>query len=208
MSEYHSLVRRDALRICPPGQVEKVLEVGCGTGETLAHMKQTGLAKHVTGVEREPSCAESANPILDEYLTMDAEEFYPQEEYGAILLLDVLEHLVDPFAMLKRFAASLAPGGYMLVSIPNIRNLGILKDLIFRGEWEYRDFGILDRTHLRFFTHDSFLRAATLAVPDLRLQEYASNDESHPAPWKWLLALPHFRELGVCQHLFRFTRAI
>lgn len=205
MADYHSLVRKDVLRICPSGLADKVLEIGCGTGETLAYMKQMGLAKHVTGVERSPTCVGRVNPALDVFLHMDAELFEPTERYNGILLFDVLEHLVEPFELLKRLAPCLEPNGYILISIPNIRNLGILKSLILGGEWEYQNSGILDRTHLRFFTYASFLRSVASAIPELQLEEYASNDEIHPRIWSWLLALPKFKELGVCQHLFRFS---
>lgn len=205
MTDYHSLIRKDVLRICPPGLAKKVLEIGCGTGETLAYMKRMGLAKHVTGIERSSACVGRVNPDVDAFLHMDAEQFEPNEQYSGILLLDVLEHLVEPFVLLKRLVSCLAPNGYILISIPNIRNLGILKSLIFHGEWEYQDSGILDRTHLRFFTYASFLRTVTTVIPELQLDEYASNDELHSCFWSCVLALPKFKELGVCQHLFRFS---
>lgn len=206
MSGYHSLTRTDALRILPPGRAEKVLEVGCGTGETLAYMKRNGLARHVTGIEREPACAAQVNPQVDIYYTADAETFFFHEKYDGVLLLDVLEHLVEPFALLKKLAFCLNPGGWLLVSIPNIRNLYILKDLIFKGKWEYTESGILDKGHLRFFTHASFSRAATHTVPKLHLERYASNDMRISPPWSWLVSfLPSFKELGVCQHLYLFS---
>lgn len=194
MSGYHSLIR-------------KVQEVGCGTGETLAYMKQNGLARHVTGLEREPVCTDRANPIVDIYHTADAETYNFQKKYDGTLALDVLEHLVEPFTLLKKLALCVNPGGYILVSIPNIRNVYILKALIFKGEWEYAEIGILDKGHLRFFTHASFLRAATRAVPNLCLERYASNDERLSRPWNWLVTCLPFRELGVCQHLFLFSIA-
>lgn len=133
MTDYHSLIRKDVLRICPPGLAKKVLEVGCGTGETLAYMKRMGFAKHVTGIERSSACVGRVNPDVDAFLHMDAEQFEPNEQYSGILLLDVLEHLVEPFVLLKRLVSCLAPNGYILISIPNYRNLGILKSLIFHG---------------------------------------------------------------------------
>lgn len=206
MDDYYSLIRKDVLRICPPGLAEKVLEIGCGTGETLAYMKKIGLATLVTGIERTSECVKRVNSAVDTFLHMDAELFESREQYNGILLLDVLEHLVEPFVLLKKLVSCLAPNGYILISIPNIRNLGILKSLIFRGEWEYQNSGILDRTHLRFFTYSSFLRSVTAVTPELRLDEYASNDEVYSGCWSWFIALPKFKELGVCQHLFRFSQ--
>jgi hypothetical protein len=68
-----------------------------------------------------------------------------------ILLLDVLEHLPDPVAVLKRFVAQLGEAGTVIVSLPNVAHLSVALPLLLRGQFTYRDAGILDRTHLRFF---------------------------------------------------------
>jgi hypothetical protein len=72
-----------------------------------------------------------------------------------ILAADVIEHLVDPWRTLERMLPSLRPGGYVVTSTPNVRYWRVLYDLGVRGRWEYQDSGILDRTHLRFFTRRS-----------------------------------------------------
>lgn len=123
--EYHSLVRKDALRIFPQGQFNQVLEVGCGTGATLGYMKQQGMANHTTGIEFEGECAQHKNPEVDTYLTGNAEEYDFSCRYDAVLLLDVLEHLKEPFVLLQKLANCLNPNGYILISIPNIRNFNV-----------------------------------------------------------------------------------
>jgi 2-polyprenyl-3-methyl-5-hydroxy-6-metoxy-1,4-benzoquinol methylase len=73
----------------------------------------------------------------------------------------VLEHMVDPWTMVKRLTALLAPGGRLIVSVPNVRNYRFIIGLITRGDFRYRDFGLLDRTHLRFFVKDTAAELAT-----------------------------------------------
>jgi len=80
---------------------------------------------------------------------------FEKEYFDCILYGDVLEHLVNPWWVLKDHQAVLKKGGAIICSIPNVRNYRILRNLIFRGKWEYTDDGILDRSHLRFFTLDS-----------------------------------------------------
>jgi SAM-dependent methyltransferase len=138
--------------------VGKVLELGCGTGNTIAELKRQGLAEWVGGIELESIAAAQIPEDVDqvwignfENMTLDP----PPHDIDLILCLDVLEHLVDPWSTIKRLHHFLAPGGAIIASIPNIRNKDILRSLILRGEWKYQDWGILDRTHLRFFTKDS-----------------------------------------------------
>jgi 2-polyprenyl-3-methyl-5-hydroxy-6-metoxy-1,4-benzoquinol methylase len=88
-----------------------------------------------------------------------------------VLCLDVLEHLVDPWTTAARLAKLLKPRGVLIASIPNVRHFRVVLPLLFRGRWEYGEFGLMDRTHLRFFTEQSarqLLRQAGLRVDDVR----------------------------------------
>ena len=67
----------------------------------------------------------------------------------------MLEHVVDPWTMLDRAQEFLAPGGRIVASIPNVQHYSVVRNLVLRGRWDYADFGVLDRTHLRFFTRSS-----------------------------------------------------
>ena len=69
-----------------------------------------------------------------------------------ILCLDVLEHLVDPWMTVRKLHAFMKPGGVMITSLPNVRNLKVIVPLILFGDWKYTKEGLLDKTHLRFFT--------------------------------------------------------
>ncbi len=85
---------------------------------------------------------------------------YPEDmpedvKVDCIVFNDVLEHTVDPWSVLRETKRHLNVGGCVVASIPNVRYLPVLIDLIFRSRWEYVDEGVLDRTHLRFFTRST-----------------------------------------------------
>lgn len=139
-----------------------VLEIGCSEGHTLEWLKRSGRAAWAAGVE--PYAELRATPgSIDRFFRLDIEEALPDLQPASvdlILCLDVLEHLVDPWRTLRRLDAFLKPGGMWIISVPNIRNYHILLDLAFKGRFNYSDDGILDRTHLRFFTRSSAIQLA------------------------------------------------
>ncbi len=139
-----------------------VLEIGCSEGHTLEWLKKSGRFAWAAGVE--PYAELRATPgTVDRFFKLDIEEALPDLQAASvdlILCLDVLEHLVDPWKTLRRLDALLKPGGMWIISVPNIRNYHILSDLAFRGRFNYADDGILDRTHLRFFTRSSAIQLA------------------------------------------------
>lgn len=83
--------------------------------------------------------------------------------FDYIICADILEHLSDPWVILNKIHKWLKDDGKIIVTLPNIRNYRILKDLVFLGKWEYKESGILDKTHLRFFTKSSFSKALSRA---------------------------------------------
>lgn len=138
-----------------PAETRHLLSIGCASGRTEALLKeQLGLAE-VVGVEFEPTIAEQARAVLDAVHIGDIEALdlpYPPGHFDAILCLDVLEHLRDPWKVLAgKLRPLLAPGGVIVVSVPNVRYWMVLWQL-FWGRWEYARRGILDIGHLRFFT--------------------------------------------------------
>lgn len=137
----------------------RVLEVGCGSGATLAWLKATGRCESTTGIELFEGAAQQARTCVDNVYCGPAErmllELPEGEQFDLVLCLDVLEHMVDPWEFLSALQPYLRPGGQLIVSVPNVRFIGVLGPLMFRGEWRYRDAGVLDRTHLRFFTRSS-----------------------------------------------------
>jgi len=141
-----------------PPDADKILEIGCGAGATLSFIKSIGKCRWVGGIELVPEAAKRAGEQLDWLLEGDVEQLEIPLENGSvdvILCLDVLEHLVDPWTIISRLHRKLKLGGSLIASIPNVRNLKIILPLLIRGTWTYEDSGLLDRTHLRFFTKSS-----------------------------------------------------
>jgi 2-polyprenyl-3-methyl-5-hydroxy-6-metoxy-1,4-benzoquinol methylase len=136
------------------GDSLRALEIGCAEGHTLEWLKKTGYCSWVAGVEPYAELRTSIGAI-DEFFKIDIEKELPAIaplSLDLILCLDVLEHLINPWEAVRRIDSLLKPGGQLIISVPNLRNYHILFDLAFRGKFSYSESGILDRTHLRFFT--------------------------------------------------------
>lgn len=138
------------------GPAGRVLDLGCGAGMVSAAIRERCDVREIWGVEVVPEVAEQAraNPALDKVLCGDVTELageLPQGSFSHIVAGDVLEHLVDPWTVLERLRDCLEPGGKLICSIPNIRNFSFIVELLFRRRFAYRDSGVMDRTHLRFF---------------------------------------------------------
>jgi SAM-dependent methyltransferase len=135
-----------------PADCRRVLEVGCGGGQLGRLLKQRGHL--VTGIELVPEVAEAAREHLDHVVTADVETdgfpFAP-DSFDCLVFADVLEHLIDPWRVLRAAVEVLAPGGRVIASIPNVQNIDVIWRLL-RGRWDYRERGITDIGHLRFFT--------------------------------------------------------
>lgn len=132
---YYQFARKDIAPLLPE-KAPEVLEVGCGGGGTLAWLKNSGIAKRISGIEINPEAAAIAAGRVDALFEGDADARLNQlapESFDLILCLDVLKNLVDPWATLSRINKLLKPGGKILVSLPNIT----------------------DRSHLRFLTGKS-----------------------------------------------------
>ncbi len=135
----------------------KVLDVGCFCGGSGRWIKQKFPGAEVIGIEMLPKAAEVAAPDYDKVIVSTFENVDFEAEglkhgsVDAIIAADVLEHLYNPWQALQRLKPLLAPGGAIYISLPNVRNLNILNALA-KGEWQYAGAGILDVTHIRFFT--------------------------------------------------------
>jgi len=134
------------------GSDKRVLEVGCSTGYVSRALQARGC--RVTGVELDPIAAAQAQRWCERVVVGDIETLDPGQlgsDYDVLLLADVLEHLSDPVAALRRVRPLLSPSGYAVISVPNVANWAMRLGLM-AGRWNYTDRGILDNTHLRFFT--------------------------------------------------------
>jgi 2-polyprenyl-3-methyl-5-hydroxy-6-metoxy-1,4-benzoquinol methylase len=162
--DYYGNPRREMIPFVPAGAT-CVLDVGCGAGRFADGLKQGrqqgGPALEIWGVELDPQAAALAEKILDRVLAGDALTVLPELPRGrfdCVVMNDVIEHVAEPAELLARVAPLLAPGGRLVASIPNVRYFFNVVDLACRGRWEYTDEGILDRTHLRFFTRSSIIK--------------------------------------------------
>lgn len=141
-----------------PLDAQRILDVGCGQGLFGALLKERGA--EVWGVEPVAEAAAEAAARLDKVLASEIERAFtelPRESFDCVVCNDVLEHLVDPYAALQRIRDLLTPKGSVVCSIPNVRYFTNLWNLLAHKQWRYEDFGVLDRTHLRFFTERSIV---------------------------------------------------
>jgi 2-polyprenyl-3-methyl-5-hydroxy-6-metoxy-1,4-benzoquinol methylase len=148
-----------------PLTARRILEAGCSQGRFGEQLKARG-ATEVWGIEPNAQAAEQARRRLDRVLEGTIEraiENLPEKYFDCIVFNDVLEHLVDPWQVLSAIRAKMGPGGTLVASIPNVRYFPVLKALALHSEWRYASEGVLDRTHLRFFTwqtmRDMFVEA-------------------------------------------------
>jgi 2-polyprenyl-3-methyl-5-hydroxy-6-metoxy-1,4-benzoquinol methylase len=155
--EYFNNVRLDIVSLLPP-HVDRIFEVGCGEGNTLSYLKAIGACNWCGGIELFHSAAQHARAKLDLLLEGSVEELtmmIDNDSMDVILCLDVLEHLRDPWQVIFELSAKIKPGGLLICSIPNVRHFSVLLPLLLFGRWRYKNHGILDSTHLRFFTKES-----------------------------------------------------
>lgn len=153
--KYFSNPRYDLISLIPGREGNRVLEVGAGSCDTLCEIKRSGLAMEVTGIELVslPGTMQH-DPLIDRLIIGDIEKMDPglsEKYFDVIICGDVLEHLTDPWSMMKKIANYLKDDGVIIISVPNIREYHIMYRIFFLGDFRYTDQGILDKTHLRFF---------------------------------------------------------
>lgn len=211
---YYGHVSPLVLELLAPPPGARVLDIGCGEGALGALLKREDPRAFVAGIEVHEPAAARARDVLDEVFAADVETWEPpvryQRSFDRVVFSDVLEHLVDPEAAVRTAAALLRPGGAIVASIPNVRWLPIVRDLALRGDWIYRPEGVLDETHLRFFTRRSMI--ALFQRCGLQIEECRP---AINAPWgvmgavlrrlaRWFVT---FEELCAIQYLLRARRA-
>lgn len=139
------------------GSHKRVLDVGCANGYFAQVLVERGC--QVSGVEYDPAAAEEARRHLDQLVVGDLEQLDLVAELGGarfdvVVFGDVLEHLRDPLPVLRQARRLLAPGGYVVISIPNVAH-GAVRLKLLQGSFDYQPLGLLDSTHIRFFTRDN-----------------------------------------------------
>lgn len=141
-----------------PDVYSRVLEVGCGEGNFRSNLKETC---EYWGIEPSERAAEIATSRLDNVLVGKFEDLafeLPDRYFDLIICNDVIEHIPDHDQLLELLRQKLHDGGVVVGSVPNVRYWKCLFSLIFKKDWLYTDQGVLDRTHLRFFTEKSLKR--------------------------------------------------
>lgn len=149
-------------------KAKKILDIGCGAGVLGMELKNRQKC-YVAGIEYVPEVADKAETVLDRVYKGDAVKIIaeiPKNSFDTVIMADFLEHVADSEKMISDVKRILMPGGTLVLSIPNVRHWSVIKDLL-EGRWEYRDAGILDKTHLRFFTWQSIMPLLNSAGYDI-----------------------------------------
>ena len=133
-----------------------VLDIGCGAGDNAYLLRSKNPGCRVHGITHSPGEAEIARTWMAACWVFDLEGDIPEElssmRFDAIVLSHVLEHLRDPAEILRKFSGLLRPGGHAVIAVPNVLSWS-MRWRFMRGDFEYRSDGVLDDTHLRFFTY-------------------------------------------------------
>ena len=179
----HHLLAQAVFDAAPPGG--RVFEGGVSSGYFAQVLVRGGL--RVDGHEVDPGAAARAKTVCEHVYVGDLQDFDADElegSYDVLLFGDTLEHLADPVSVLRRLSTHLAAGGTLIVSVPNVANWAI-RLMLLAGRFRYTDRGILDRTHLRFYTRRTLLEmidaagfrvqsvVGTIPVPGVRSERLA-----------------------------------
>jgi 2-polyprenyl-3-methyl-5-hydroxy-6-metoxy-1,4-benzoquinol methylase len=189
---YYDTPRREVMPWLPD-RVARFLDVGCGAGATAAAIRRERTVEWAGGIEFVDAVAEQAAARLDKVWRGDAaqaplEAEIPAGSLDLVLCLDVLEHMADPWTMVRRLSRLIRPGGRLILSVPNIRHWKFVWGLLMRGDFAYRDAGLLDRTHLRFFVRRTAIELATCGGLGL-VAATSAQAWRFPEPRWWLARL-------------------
>ena len=216
---YYRHPRRDVGAMIPEG-ASRILDIGCGEGALGRTLLEKGAAE-VVGIEADPAAAQAARNNLTRVFRGDVETIdfpFADGYFDCVVLADVLEHMRDPLSVLKKVKRCLSGSGVVVASIPNVRFISVITQLA-EGRWEYKDEGILDRTHLRFFTRkemEILFRDAGFeleGVSENLFSEYHSLPEGYAGNVSfgrvtlWNQTQEEVKDLFVVQYLFRARKA-
>lgn len=178
---YYAQQRREVSALIPCIQGKCFLDIGCGEGG-LGRALKAAQSGTVVGIEIDPQAAVEAARHYDRVFTADMDVFAPHfapEQFDHIVCADVLEHLRDPWGVLARLRPCLRKDGSLIASIPNIGNVETLRQLL-QGRFDYVDWGIMDQSHLRFFTRHGITEmfdGAGYGVTDIQPKYDANADQ-------------------------------
>lgn len=207
-AEYLSQSRNDVLELIPAG-CKRILDVGCGYGGLGRLIKTSMEVELLFGIEKSTTAEEYLKGVYDQFHICDVEEFAFTDvdvRFDCIIFADIIEHLVNPWQAIAYFSRFLEKQGKLVLSIPNIRNIVIISELLINGRWQYNKSGILDVGHLRFFTLREIQRM--LGQIGFKIQFLRKNRDHYSFLKRMLVALPLLLipDLSVCQYLIRAER--
>jgi 2-polyprenyl-3-methyl-5-hydroxy-6-metoxy-1,4-benzoquinol methylase len=199
---------REDVAALVPAAARRVLDVGCSTGALGEYLGTRG--HEVTGLEVEPTLAAEARPRLRRVVEADVEVLARSDTdmggpFDCVVFADVLEHLRDPWAVVRWGAGLLAEGGSVVISVPNVRHIRLVRTVLRHRHWPYDQVGIFDRTHLRWFAFRNLpelLEGTGLSITELRRTRAVT---IRPADRVNRLA-PLMGDFGTLQFLFRAER--
>ncbi len=170
LSESHKLAIQMIQKEFKEGTPISVLEVGVGSGAVARGLRDIYSQITIDGVDKAPIYLDTSKNYYDNVYYLPIEEFKVDKKYDLIILLDVLEHLENPWEILNSLRTNfLSPSGYVVISIPNVAHWTVRLKLL-RGYFKYSKTGILDKTHLRFFTLGTYfdlIKAGGLEIVSL-----------------------------------------
>lgn len=220
LPDYFNRFNPDLLSLIPP-DAKTVLEIGCGAGALCAAYRRINPGVEWHGFDADAEAIKVASTRMESADVGDIEDGHGyayfdvdhEDWYDVLVLGDILEHLRQPWAQLKRLAAYVRPGAQVLASIPNVQHWTIIRDLL-NGKWDYADEGLMDRTHLRFFTRKTIkemFAAAGLQVFEMRGRDLCNDGfddfiesrlgENRDKPWS-----RDYRELKAYQYIVRAVK--
>lgn len=201
--------RRNDILTLIPNTARKVLDVGCSIGILGKQIKQRNNNAEVIGIELDEQMAKAAKEKLDKVIIENVEkinlaDYFAPNYFDCIIFADILEHLKNPWDLLKNATTSLSNEGVVVASIPNVRHYTSIINLLFKGFWPYRERGIHDKTHLRFFTLkniEELFQYANLKIVRIE-RKYRIIEEPHTRnKYAKYFAVPFIRDFLTFQYL-------
>jgi len=175
------------------GQSKRVLEIGCGPGAITKILAQQSDCQ-VTGIELDPEAIKKVTPYCEQVMQADLNSSeWPsllddKERFDVVVAADVLEHLYDPWKALQRMVPLINANGYLVISLPHVGHAAVISCLI-NGDFEYRDWGLLDRTHIRFFglkNIEALFAQANLKIIEVKYITTSPEETEFAAGWSRL----------------------
>ena len=190
-----------------PLTANRICEIGCGNGTTLANIKRRYNASFAIGFDVHEQSIAYARDRIDKAEVIDIEAS-PLPDYveniDLFLCLDVLEHLRDPWSVVKALHERLSLGGSIVASIPNIRHYTVSMGLLFAGKWDLTESGLLDRTHLRFFVRKTAIEL--MASSGLRVESVGKTYRRRLDRAAAAASLGLLSDICALQYIIRATR--